>query len=120
MKAGGSSDQTSGSHSLPRPGSREVPQSTASLCVAWIVWAILVTSDNGAPGGLGVLVAWPALLLGLALISLPLIWAFRVIRGMRPNGDSLAGSDDSRPGGPAEVDDSGGSQEAGAEVTEPR
>ena len=90
------------------------------VCAAWIVWAILVTSDNGARAGLGVLVAWPALLLGLALISLPLIWAFRQISGTRANGGSLAGSDYSRSGGPAEADDSGGSQEAGAEVTEPR
>jgi hypothetical protein len=35
-------------------------------------------------------------------------------------GDSLAGSDDSPSGGPAEADDSGGSKQPGAEVTEPR
>jgi hypothetical protein len=54
-----------------------------------------VTSDKGAKAGLGVLVAWPALLVALALISLPCIWAFRLIRGAHRDKGSITGSDDS-------------------------
>jgi hypothetical protein len=59
---------------------------TLIVCV-WIGWAIHVTSDHGAREGLGVLIAWPAILAAVVLISLPFIWAFRVIRG------SITGSD---------------------------
>jgi hypothetical protein len=89
------------------------------LVAAWIAFAIHVTSDKGARAGLGVLVAWPALLVALALISLPFIWAFRLIRGARANGGSTAGSDDSGGAEGEEAHDSGGSESAGAEVTEP-
>jgi hypothetical protein len=65
------------------------------LVAAWIAFAIHVTSDKGARAGLGVLVAWPALLVALVLISLPFIWAFRLIRGARASGGSIASSDDS-------------------------
>jgi hypothetical protein len=89
------------------------------LFAAWIAWAIHVTSDNGARAGLGVLVAWPALLVALALISLPFIWAYRLIRGTRANRGTIAASDDSGGSEPEEADDSGGSESARAEVTEP-
>jgi hypothetical protein len=59
---------------------------TLIVCV-WIGWAIHVTSDHGAREGLGVLIAWPAILAALALISVPLTLAFRVIRA------SITGSD---------------------------
>ena len=43
----------------------------AVLLLAWIAWAIYVTSSKGATDGLGVVLAWPAILVALALISLP-------------------------------------------------
>jgi hypothetical protein len=52
----------------------------ALLLIAWIAWAIYVTSDKGATAGLGVVIAWPVLLAALALISLPFIGAFRLVR----------------------------------------
>src|SRR5215218_7093564 len=39
---------------------------TLIVCV-WIGWAIHVTSDHGAREGLGVLIAWPAILAALVL-----------------------------------------------------
>jgi hypothetical protein len=50
------------------------------VLIAWIAWAIYVTSDKGATAGLGVVIAWPVLLAALALISLPFIGAFRLVR----------------------------------------
>jgi type VI protein secretion system component VasK len=50
------------------------------LICAWIGWAIHVWSDHGARQGLGVLIVWPAIVAVLAVISIPFIWAFRVIR----------------------------------------
>jgi hypothetical protein len=41
--------------------------------VAWIAWAIYVTSENGARAGLGVLLSWPVLLGALALIAAPFV-----------------------------------------------
>jgi hypothetical protein len=88
------------------------------LFAAWVAWAIHVTSDNGARAGFGVLVAWPALLVGLALISLPLIWAFRLIRGARASG-ARSGSVDFGGSESEEAHDSGGSESTRAEATEP-
>jgi Zn-dependent protease with chaperone function len=50
------------------------------LVCAWIAWAVNVWSEHGARQGIGVLVVWPAIVAVLALISIPFIWAFRVIR----------------------------------------
>ncbi len=50
------------------------------LLLAWIGWAIYVTSSNGATAGLGVVIAWPAMLAALALISLPFIGGYLLIR----------------------------------------
>jgi TRAP-type C4-dicarboxylate transport system permease small subunit len=66
------------------------------LFVAWIAWAIHVTSDNGARAGLGVLLAWPALVLAVGFILLPFIWAFRVIRAARADAGLSAVSDGSQ------------------------
>ena len=54
----------------------------------------------------------------LGLISLPFIWTFRLIRGTRANGGTIAGSDDSVGSESEEADDSS-SAPAGAELTEP-
>jgi hypothetical protein len=50
------------------------------LLLAWIGWAIYVTSEKGAGAGLGVVIAWPAMLAALALISLPFIGGYLLIR----------------------------------------
>jgi type VI protein secretion system component VasK len=56
-----------------------VAAATLLVC-AWIGWAIHVTSAHGAREGLGVLIVWPAILAVLALISIPFVWAFRLMR----------------------------------------
>jgi hypothetical protein len=50
------------------------------LVLAWIAWAVYVGSDNGSRSALGVLIAWPALLAAIALVSLPFIGGYRLIR----------------------------------------
>ena len=62
----------------------------AIAILAWIGWAIYVTSDNGARAGLGVVIAWPAMLAALALISVPFIGFYLLLRhlsGSERNGD---------------------------------
>jgi hypothetical protein len=59
----------------------------AILLLAWIGWAIYVTSSDGARAGLGVVLAWPAMLAGLAIISLPIIGIFLLIRYLAGGGD---------------------------------
>jgi hypothetical protein len=41
------------------------------LVLTWIAWAIYTATDRGADAGLGVLVAWPTLLLMAALVAAP-------------------------------------------------
>jgi uncharacterized membrane protein len=50
------------------------------LFCAWIAWAIHVSSEHGARQGLGALLAWALIAAVVALISIPFVWAFRVIR----------------------------------------
>src|SRR5688572_8307963 len=50
------------------------------LLLAWIGWAIYVANENGASAGLGVMIAWPAMVAALALISLPFIGGYMLIR----------------------------------------
>jgi uncharacterized membrane protein len=57
------------------------------LICAWIAWAINVTNEQGARQGLGVLIVWPAVVAVLALISIPFVWAFRVIRTSARSGE---------------------------------
>jgi hypothetical protein len=58
----------------------------AILVLAWIGWAIYVTSSDGARAGLGVVIAWPAMLAALALISLPFIGGYLLIRRLSEGG----------------------------------
>jgi hypothetical protein len=76
----------------------------AILLLAWIGWAIYVTSDRGAREGLGVVIAWPAMVAALALISLPFIGGYLLIR-------RLSGSED---GPTAETESSDADPEAKA------
>jgi ABC-type sulfate transport system permease subunit len=56
------------------------------LILAWIGWAIYVMSENGARAGLGVLIAWPAILVALALVSLPFIGIYLLLRYLSGSG----------------------------------
>jgi hypothetical protein len=82
----------------------------AVLLLAWIAWAIYVTSSNGASAGLGVVIAWPAMLAALALISLPFIGGYLLIKRLS-GGEGSAGADE------AEVDE--GEPEEEEEPEEP-
>jgi hypothetical protein len=62
----------------------------AVLLLAWIGWAIHVTSSNGASAGLGVVIAWPAMLAALALISLPFIGGYLLVRRLSTDGGAPA------------------------------
>jgi hypothetical protein len=86
------------------------------LLLAWIGWAIYVTSSNGASAGLGVVIAWPAMLAALALISLPFIGGYLLIRRLSEGEGSTAtvegdvddeeDEDEDEPEEPAEEEDS--------------
>jgi hypothetical protein len=60
------------------------------VLLAWIGWAIYVTSADGATAGLGVVIAWPAMLAALALISLPFIGGYLLIRRLSAEDDETA------------------------------
>src|SRR5262249_21357654 len=64
------------------------------LLIAWIAWAIYVTTDHGARAGLGVLLSWPVLLGALALISLPFIGLYLLIRRLSDGRASNADRED--------------------------
>jgi hypothetical protein len=81
------------------------------LVCAWIAWAIHVSSEHGTREALGVLVVWPAILVVLALISIPFVWAFRVIRaGAR----SDEGESDAEPDSADAGEEKGAESEAAA------
>ena len=52
----------------------------ALLVIAWIAWAIYVSTENGANAALGVVVAWPSLLVALALVASPFIGLYFLVR----------------------------------------
>ena len=52
----------------------------AIVFLAWLGWAIYVTSKNGAGAGLGVVIAWPAMLAALTLISMPFVGGYLLVR----------------------------------------
>jgi hypothetical protein len=95
----------------------------AILLLAWIGWAVYVTSSDGATAGLGVVIAWPAMLAALALISLPFIGGYLLIRRLTPSeGDKLAATTDaaddegeSKPAEEEEPEDSADDEDAGEE-----
>ncbi len=78
------------------------------LLIAWIGWAIYVANEHGASVGLGVVIAWPAMLAALALISVPFVGAYLLLRerSSKPGSDREASE---------EEDSTGESAEAGAE-----
>jgi len=68
------------------PGMTVAIVAGALIVIAWIGWALYVTSKNGSRAGLGVLVAVPALLAVLALVAGIFFGGYRLIRWL--NGDS--------------------------------
>jgi hypothetical protein len=70
------------------------------LLAAWLAWAIYVASDRGFNEGLGVLIAWPALVAAAIAVALPLVGIYFLIRYL--SGDSTAEdgpvADDGKPG----------------------
>jgi hypothetical protein len=91
----------------------------AILLLAWIGWAIYVTSSNGASAGLGVVIAWPAMLAALALISLPFIGGYLLIRRLSDGEGSTATAEvedeDKEPAEEENGDDSDEGEENPAE-----
>ena len=63
------------------------------LVCAWIAWAIHVGSEHGGGAALGVLIVWPAIVVVLAVIAVPFIWAFRVIRASAGSGEGDSGAE---------------------------
>ena len=95
----------------------------AILLLAWIGWAAYVTSEKGATAGLGVVIAWPAMLAALALISLPFIGGYLLIRrlsGSEGEGSALTAETDSSDDEPVddEPEDAGGEEEPAEEEQE--
>jgi hypothetical protein len=62
----------------------------ALLIAAWLGWAIYVASDQGVNEGVGVLIAWPALLVAVALVALPFVGVYLLVRGPSKSGDEDA------------------------------
>jgi hypothetical protein len=87
----------------------------AILLLAWIGWAVYVTSSNGASAGLGVVIAWPAMLLALGLISLPFIGGYLLVRRLSADGGSpRAGSEPVSEG----EEESGNEEQASEDMDE--
>jgi hypothetical protein len=84
----------------------------ALMVAAWLGWAIYVAFAQGMTEGIGVLIAWPALLSALLLVGLPFIGIYFLVRRLR---DESAIDDES----PAPSDESKAAAEAEeAQVTE--
>ena len=67
------------------------------LALAWIGWAIYVTSEHGTTAGLGVVISWPAVLMAVALVMAPFVGVYLLIRRLNGGGGINSGSEDSAP-----------------------
>jgi hypothetical protein len=83
------------------------------LLLAWIGWAIYVTSSNGAAAGLGVVIAWPAMLAALALISLPFIGGYLLLRRLSESDGSSSTAEADEDEEPEESADEESAEEEG-------
>jgi len=72
----------------------------ALLLVAWIAWAIYVAFDRGAREGLGVLIAWPALVAALLVVCVPFVAVYLIVR---PQPESESGALAAEPPGEHEA-----------------
>jgi hypothetical protein len=50
------------------------------LVAAWLGWAIYVGADQGVSEAIGVLIAWPAIVVAVVLLGLPLFGLYLLIR----------------------------------------
>jgi hypothetical protein len=75
----------------------------AILVLAWIGWAIYVAADRGAREGLGVLIAWPALVAAAALIALPFIGVYLLVRRREADGGEPSSSEEPKDSEEAEA-----------------
>jgi hypothetical protein len=92
----------------------------ALLVAAWLAWAIYVGSDRGVNEGLGVLIAWPAMVAALALISLPFIGIYLLLRRRGSDGDGDAAETEERPAAEeASEDEDEESEDEESEDSEP-
>jgi hypothetical protein len=62
----------------------------AVLLVAWIGWAIYVTTENGGAAGLGVLISWPVAIAAIALVAAPFVGVYLLVQRIRE--PALAGT----------------------------
>ena len=62
----------------------------AVLVVAWIGWAIYVTTEHGGAAGLGVLISWPAAIAAIALVAAPFVGVYLLVQRIRE--PALAGT----------------------------
>ena len=92
----------------------------ALLVCAWIAWAVYVTSENGALAGLGVMIAWPAMVVALALISLPFIGGYLLFRRLsidEGNPESGAEAPEPTDAEPADQDEAEGEGDSDGEAS---
>jgi hypothetical protein len=79
-------------------GARRRPRYTIAIAagvligLAWIGWAIYVTTENGAAAGLGVLLSWPVLLGAVALIAAPFVLTAMLVQRHRDSSPAIAGA----------------------------
>ncbi|MFL5907679.1 MAG: hypothetical protein ACJ75Z_08800 [Solirubrobacterales bacterium] len=62
----------------------------AILVVAWLGWAVYVGTDRSLREGVGVLIAWPALVAAAALITLPFVGVYLLVRKRGADSDASA------------------------------
>ena len=67
--------------------------------IAWIGWAIYVTTNNGVNAGVGVLITWPVLIGALALIAAPFVRTAMLVQRHR------AASEPAMTGAPSIADE---------------
>jgi ABC-type sulfate transport system permease subunit len=76
----------------------------AILVCAWLAWAVYVSGEHGARQGVGVLVAWPALVLAAAIVALPFVGGYFLIQRLRPSDEAPTAQEGA--GSDAEPDES--------------
>jgi hypothetical protein len=74
----------------------------ALLVAVWLGWTAYVWTDNGAWSGIGVLISWPAVLAGLAVLTFPL-WATWLLRRERQAEAPGEGPSEEAPDGAVEA-----------------
>jgi hypothetical protein len=62
--------------------------------VAWIAWAVYVSTENGMNAALGVLLTWPVLLGALALLAAPFVLTAMLVQRLRGSEPAIAGAPD--------------------------